>query len=88
MNPKRVEECVGYEPMEPTVGQLINELENQQEEIEKLIYGVREKLDNSPEAPTEGGTSVDTGYVNRLKSMVRKNENLINDYLIQISEML
>lgn len=88
MNPRRFEECVASKPAEPTVGQLINEIENQQAEIEKLIFMIREKLDNSPKAPTEGGTSVDAGYINRLKDIARKNANLINDYLIQISEML
>lgn len=90
MNPRRFEECVANTPTEssPTVGQLINEIENQQAEIEKLIFMIREKLDNSPKAPTEGGTSVDAGYINRLKDIARKNANLINNYLIQISEML
>lgn len=87
MNPRGFEECAS-KPAEPTIGQLINEIENQQAEIEKLIYGIREKLDNSPKAPTEGGTLVDSGYINRLKDIERKNYNLINNYLIQISEML
>jgi len=88
MNPRRFEECVASTPVELTVGQLINEIENQQAEIEKLIYGIRERLDNSPKAPTEEGTLVDSGYINRLKDIARKNDNLINNYLIQISEML
>jgi hypothetical protein len=88
MNPRRFEECVANTPVELTVGRLINEIENQQAEIEKLIYGIREKLDNSPKAPTEGGISVDAGYIDRLKDIARKNDNLINNYLIQISEML
>jgi hypothetical protein len=87
MNPRGFEECAS-KPAEPTIGQLINEIENQQAEIEKLIYGIREKLDNSPKAPIEGGKLVDLGYINRLKDIERKNYNLINNYLIQISEML
>ncbi len=93
MNPRRFEECVASTPAaepttEPTVGKLINEIENQQTEIEKLIYGIRERLDNSPKAPTEEGISVDAGYIDKLKDIVRKNYNLINNYLIQISEIL
>ena len=45
---------------------------NQQTEIEKLIYGI-EKLDNSP-STAEGGTLVDSGYINRL-DIARKNDN-------------
>lgn len=47
MNPRRFEECVASTPAGPTVGQLINEIENQQAEIEKLIFMIREKLDNA-----------------------------------------
>ena len=63
-------------------------LKTNKQKIEKLIYGIREKLDNSPKAPTEGGISVDAGYIDRLKDIAQKNDNLINNYLIQISEML
>ena len=44
MNPRRFKECVASTLVEPTVGKLINEIENQQAEIEKLIYGIREKI--------------------------------------------
>jgi hypothetical protein len=78
--------CVAMK-QEPSMTILINQIENQQADMEKMINEIDFRLNGTDQAEECGMNLVNDGCLSRLKGIVRDNDNMLNK-LMNIKEVI